>query len=90
MAAIHKIKLALESEQVVLLPTDARILGTSDQADNPRMWALYEDGTDAPIEPVTIRMFAPGEPFPEDVELEYLGLVKIGDGYTTRFYFKVL
>lgn len=76
---IYKYPLEIVDEQVVLLPTGAKILTVQAQMDKPCIWAMIN-----PTAPdnmaVTIRMIGTGQPIQDDYCLEYIGTFQIYGG----------
>lgn len=76
---IYKYPLEIVDEQVVLLPTGAKILTVQTQMDKPCIWAMVN-----PTAPnnmaLTIRIFGTGHTIKDSDSLEYIGTFQIYGG----------
>lgn len=76
---IYKYPLEIKDEQVVMLPTGAKILTVQAQMDKPCIWAMVN-----PTAPnnmaLTIRIFGTGHTIKDSDSLEYIGTFQIYGG----------
>ena len=70
--AVCKYPPEIQDEQVVLLPTGAKILTVQAQKDRPYLWALVKHTAPNDMA-ITIRIFGTGYIIPNSDSLEYIG-----------------
>lgn len=76
---VYKYPLEIEDEQVVLLPTGARILTVQQQNNNIFLWALVNP-TSTNAQAFTIRIHGTGHAISDSDELEYINTVQLYGG----------
>lgn len=76
---VYKYPLEIEDEQVVLLPTGARILTVQQQNNNIFLWALVNP-TSPNVQAFTIRIHGTGHAISDSDELEYINTVQLYGG----------
>ena len=76
---VYKYPLEIEDEQVVLLPTGARILTVQQQNNNIFLWALVNP-TSPNAQAFTIRIHGTGHSISNSDELEYINTVQLYGG----------
>ncbi len=76
---IYKYPIVIQDEQVVLLPTGAKILTIQSQMDTPYIWALVNP-TMPNDQAVTIRIFGTGNTIKDSDRLEYIGTFQMLGG----------
>lgn len=76
---VYKYPLEIEDEQVVLLPTGARILTVQQQNNNIFLWALVNP-TSPNEQAITIRIHGTGHAISDSDELEYINTVQLYGG----------
>lgn len=79
MKKIFKYPIEVTDEQVVLLPTGAKILTIQSQGDIPCIWALV-DPTAPRNEAVNIRIHGTGHDVPDSENLEYVNTFQMMGG----------
>lgn len=79
MEKIYKYPLEIKDEQVVLLPTGAKILTVQAQMDKPCIWAMVNP-TSPNDQAFTIRIHGTGHAISDSDELEYINTVQLYGG----------
>lgn len=77
--AVYKYPLEIQDEQVVLLPTGAKILTVQAQKDRPCLWALVNPTAPNDMA-LTIRIFGTGHKIQDIDSLEYISTFQSFDG----------
>lgn len=76
---VYKYPLEIEDEQVVFLPTGARILTVQQQNNNIFLWALVNP-TSSNTQAFTISMYGTGHPIDNSEKMEYINTVQLYSG----------
>ena len=79
LRAVYKYPLEIQDEQVVLLPTGAKILTVQAQKDRPCLWALVNPTAPNDMA-IIIRLFRTGHTIPNSDSLEYISTFQSFDG----------
>ena len=79
MKKIYKYPIEVTDEQVVLLPTGAKILTIQSQGDIACIWALV-DPMAPRNEEIAIRIHGTGHDVPDSENLEYVGTFQMMGG----------
>lgn len=79
MEKIYKYPLEITDEQVIMLPTGAKILTIQAQNDIPCFWAMVNPTAPNDMA-ITIRIFGTGYEIKDTDYLEYIGTFQIYNG----------
>lgn len=89
MKKIYKYPIEIQDEQVVLLPTGAKILTVQTQSGKVFLWAMVNPTMPNDMA-VTIRIFGTGHTIQDADRLEYIGTIQMCGGALVFHVFKVV
>ena len=89
MKKIYKYPIEIQDEQVVLLPTGAKILTVQTQSGKAFLWAMVNPTMHNDMA-VTIRIFGTGHTIQDADRLEYIGTIQMCGGALVFHVFKVV
>ena len=89
MKKIYKYPTEIQDEQVVLLPTGAKILTVQTQSGKAFIWAMVNPTMPNDMA-VTIRIFGTGHTIQDADRLEYIGTIQMCGGALVFHVFKVI
>lgn len=89
MKKIYKYPIEIQDEQVVLLPTGAKILTVQTQGGKAFLWAMVNPTMPNDMA-VTIRIFGTGHTIQDADRLEYIGTIQMCGGVLVFHVFKVV
>lgn len=89
MKKIYKYPIEIQDEQVVLLPTGAKILTVQTQSGKAFILAMVNPTMPNDMA-VTIRIFGTGHTIQDDDRLEYIGTIQMCGGALVFHVFKVV
>lgn len=89
MKKIYKYPIEIQDEQVVLLPTGAKILTVQTQGGKACLWAMVNPTIPNDMA-VTIRIFGTGHTIQDADRLEYIGTIQMCGGALVFHVFKVV
>ena len=89
MKKIYKYPIKIQDEQVVLLPTGAKILTVQTQSGKAFIWAMVNPTMTNDMA-VTIRIFGTGHTIQDADRLEYIGTIQMCGGALVFHVFKVI
>lgn len=89
MKKIYKYPIEIQDEQVVLLPTGAKILTVQTQGGKAFLWAMVNPTMPNDMA-VTIRIFGTGHTIQDADRLEYIGTIQMCGGALVFHVFKVV
>lgn len=89
MKKIYKYPIEIQDEQVVLLPTGAKILTVQTKSGKAFLWAMVNPTMPNDMA-VTIRIFGTGHTIQDADRLEYIGTIQMCGGALVFHVFKVV
>lgn len=89
MKKIYKYPIEIQSEQIVLLPTGAKILTVQSQGEKACLWAIVNPTMPNDMA-ITLRIIGTGHTITDSDKLEYIGTIQLCGGALVFHVFRVL